>query len=127
MAVAGRIVMKGYDFGGMGFMERGLAAIEKGGIQINAPGDEVVGIGTTLRIVFNRLGRQENIVIDHERAVVHLDEQIVGGVVMAEVVGDPRPLGHPVQPDAAAGPVDVVPADRGIDGPVEFDARHLGA
>ena len=58
--------------------------------------------------------------------MVRLDEQIVGGVVMAEVVGDPRPLGHPVQPDSAAGPVDVVPADRGIDGPVEFDARHLG-
>ena len=118
--------MEGHDIGGMGLVEWSLAPIEKVGIQIDAPGDEVVGIGTSLRIVFNRLGRQENIIVDHEGAMVHLDEQIVGGVVMAEVVGDPRPLGHPVQPDSAAGPVDVVTADRGIDGSVEFDAGHLG-
>ena len=46
MAVAGRIVVEGHDFGGMGLMEWGLAPIEEVGSQIDAPGDEVVGIGT---------------------------------------------------------------------------------
>ena len=60
--------------------------------------------------------------------MVHLDEQIFGLVVVVEEVArDARALRHPVQPEPAAGPVDVVVDDLDIDGGVELDARHLGA
>ena len=85
MVVARRVVMKGHDFSGMGFMERGLAPIEEIRSQIDAPGDEVVGKGNTLRIVLYGLGRQENIIVDHEGAVVRLHGEIVEVVVMAEI------------------------------------------
>ena len=48
-------------------------------------------------------------------------------IVVEEVCGDARALRHPVQPEAADGAVDVVPADLHVNGAVEFDARHLRA
>ena len=59
--------------------------------------------------------------------MVHLDEQVLVAVVVEEVCRDPRALGHPVQPEPAAGPVDVVVADLDVNGGVELDARHLRA
>ena len=37
MVVAGRIVVEGHDFGGMGFMERGLASSKKVGFRSIPP------------------------------------------------------------------------------------------
>ena len=59
--------------------------------------------------------------------MIHLDEQVLALVVVEEVSRDARALGHPVQPQSAAGAVDVVVADLDVDGGVELDARHLGA
>ena len=104
----------------------GSCAHRRSGTQIDAPGDEVVGIGTALRIGLQSpwaTGKDYCRPRRGHGSPRRTDRRVV---VMAEVAGDPRPLGHPVQPHAAACPVDVVPADRGIDGPVEFDAGHLG-
>ena len=59
--------------------------------------------------------------------MVHLDEEVVGGVVVEQVAGDARALRHPVHPQAAAGVVDAVVPDQHVDGGVELDAAHLRA
>ena len=59
--------------------------------------------------------------------MIHLDEQVSARVVVEQVSRDARALRHPVQPESAAGPVDVVAADLDINGAVELDARHLRA
>jgi len=96
-------------------------AIEEVGTQIDAPGDEVVGIGTTLRIVFNRLGDRKIIIVDHEGAMVRLDQQIGGGVVMQRLleIRAPWVIQSAIyrRRSGRCGST-----DRGIDGRVEFDA-----
>ena len=75
------------------------------------------------------LGEKE-VVVDHNRAVLHFQEQIAKAVVVVEQVAtDAGALGHPVQPDAGhiAAAVDVVAADERVDRAVELDAGHFRA
>ena len=55
--------------------------------------------------------------------MVDLDEEVLARpVVVKQIPGDPRPLGHPVEPDAPRRAENVVVADLGVDGSVEFYA-----
>lgn len=74
--------------------------------------------------------RKHDVIIDEVWAVVGFREEVAEqglrmGVVMQEVSGNPRPLRHPIEPDAAVGSVDVVVRNLDIHRPMELDARHL--
>src|ERR1019366_2406672 len=72
------------------------------------------------------MGREEKVVVDQERPVIHFDKNILT-IVVEEVPRDARALRHPVQPEAPIGVIDVVPADLNVNGAVKLDARHLRA
>ena len=84
--------------------------------------------------------RKEDVVVDQGRAVPHLDEHVRvehgapglsdplrAVVVVHQVLGDPRALGLPVAPHAHDAMVDMVAADRHVDGRVELDPGGLRA
>ena len=108
-------------------VERSHAGI-KGILALDPSRDQVVDKGASLRGGEEGfVWRKEEIVVHQEGAVIDLDEQILLVIFVQQIPGDPRALRHPVQPDAADGPVNVVVADYDIDRSVEFDSRHLGA
>ena len=60
--------------------------------------------------------------------MINLHEKILPGtVVVQQVTCHMRALRHPVQPNASVGAVNVISANLGVDGGVDFDAGHLGA
>src|SRR5690606_15001965 len=95
-------------------------------LQPDRAGDEVADVGAALREVVERDRGGEHVVVDDERAVADLDEQ-VAGVAVVEVAGDPGALGLPVQPGAERAVVDAVAADDDVDRGVQLDAADLVA
>ena len=85
--------------------------------------------------------RKADVVVDQRGAVADLDEHVAAAhaaedqgdilrgrvVVVEEVATDAGALSLPVEPDAHGGVVDVVAADRHVDGGVQLDARDLRA
>lgn len=82
-------------------------------------------VGPAFRHVQQARRGKEQIVVHHKRAVVYLHKKILPRVVMEQIPRDVCTLRHPIQPKTQAGPVDVVAADRGVNGGMELDARHL--
>ena len=68
------VVMQSRDFGGVCLVEGGHAAVE--GELADFPCDEIMDVCTTLGHGGQCDGREENVVVYHERAVIHLDEQV---------------------------------------------------
>lgn len=89
--------------------------------------DHIVDKGRALRAVEHATPGEKNVVVDQERPMVDLEEQVVERIVVAAIPGDAGALPHPIQPDAERGPEDVVLRDADIHGTVEFDAPLLGA
>jgi hypothetical protein len=88
--------------------------------------EQVVDKGTTLGPIGHGQGREQEVVRDHERAVVHLDEKIHVAVVVHDVADYQGPLGHPVQPQATERVVNMIAADHRVDGGVELEGRLFG-
>ena len=90
-------------------------------------GHEIVRVGAALGHVEQRRWGEEDVVVHDKRPVVDLDEQVLGDIVVEQVLRDARALRHPIEPETTRGAVDVVAADLGVNGGVELDARHLRA
>ena len=88
-------------------------------------GKQIVHVSPALGHVQQVARGEEQVVIHQKWPMVHLDEQVVAGIVMEEVPRYPGALRHPVQPEPEAGSVDVVMGDDRINGGVELDAGHL--
>ena len=85
-----------------------------------------MSIRATLGIDLQTYRRQQDVVVDDKRTVIDLDKNIFQGtIVVQQVTGDTRALAHPVEPDSARRPEDMVIADQGIDGAVELDPGHF--
>src|SRR5262249_24618746 len=109
----------------MGRVKRGLTI--RFGSANDFPAEQIMPVSTALRNVQQAHRGQKQVIVHYKGAMVDLDEEILAGVVVEQVGGDASALGHPVQPQPEASPVDMVVADDGIDGRVKLDTSHLRA
>ena len=95
--------------GGVRLMVGGAAAEFRPAV--DSPRHQIVRIGAALRPIPQVDGRQEQVVVRQERPVIHLDEQVVGAVVVTQAAADAGPLAvedgvvaHDMGADLLAGP-----------------------
>lgn len=88
--------------------------------------EQVVHERGALGHIVEAVERPEHVVVDQARAGRDLDHKVTP-VVVVDVARDARALHFPVQPGAKRAVVDVVVANYGVDGGVEFDATDFMA
>ena len=93
-------------------------------------GNEVVDQRNAFRVEpEGMVGRQDKVVGDHQRTVLHLAEDVLTLVVVEKIARDLGALCHPIQPDSAhvSAMINVIVGDHDVDRAVELDAGHFRA